>query len=67
MLLSVSAGAYVLIFLVPWSQDMFLLDVSDTQKLMVGAISAAVGIVCVEVVARVLAARAAPGQLPTGD
>ena len=67
VLLSVSAGAYVLIFLVPWSQDMFLLDVSDTQKLMVGAISAAVGIVCVEVVARVLAARAAPGQLPTGD
>ena len=67
VLLSVSAGAYVLIFLVPWSQDMFLLDVSDTQKLMVGAISAAVGIVCVEVVARVLAARAAPGQQSTGD
>ena len=62
LLLSVSAGAYVLIFLIPWSQDMFLLDVSDPQKLMVGAISAAVGIVLVEVVQRVLAARAVPGR-----
>ena len=66
VLLAVSAGAYVLIFLVPWSQDMFLLDVSDPQKLAVGAVSAAVGICCVEVVQRVLAARAAPGpQVPT--
>ncbi len=67
LLLSVSAGAYVLIFLIPWSQDMFLLDVSDPQKLMVGAISAAVGIVCVEVVQRILEARAAPGRQAAAD
>ncbi|MFZ2242080.1 MAG: HAD-IC family P-type ATPase, partial [Gordonia amarae] len=67
VLLSVSAGAYVLIFLIPWSQDTFLLDVSDPQKLMVGAISAVVGIVCVEVVQRILEARAAPGRQAAAD
>ena len=45
VLLSVSAGAYVLrSSWSPWSQDMFC-SASTTRKLMVGAISAAVGIV----------------------
>ncbi|MFT4397499.1 HAD-IC family P-type ATPase [Gordonia lacunae] len=53
VLLAVSAGAYVLIFAWPFTQDLFRLDSSNWGMNSVALISAAIGIVCVEVVSRV--------------
>ncbi|MFW0795775.1 HAD-IC family P-type ATPase [Gordonia sp. CPCC 205515] len=61
-LLAVSVGAYVIIFAWPWTQHMFKLDSSNAQMMSVAFISAAVGIVGVEIVSRVLAARAPAPQ-----
>ncbi|MGC5255275.1 HAD-IC family P-type ATPase [Gordonia sp. DT218] len=54
ILLGVSVGAYVLIFLWPWTQDLFKLDTSNAQMMSVAAVSAAVGIAAVEVVSRMV-------------
>ncbi len=52
LLLAVSAGAYVLIFSWPFTQDLFELDSSNWTMNSVAFVSAAVGIVLVEVVSR---------------
>ncbi|MEP9413360.1 HAD-IC family P-type ATPase [Gordonia sp. VNQ95] len=54
LLLAVSVGAYVIIFAWPWTQTMFKLDSSNWQMNSVAFIAAAVGIVCVEIVSRVM-------------
>ncbi|WAC54377.1 HAD-IC family P-type ATPase [Gordonia sp. SL306] len=54
ILIAVSVGAYVVIFLWPWTQDLFKLDTSNTQMMSVAAVSAALGIVAVEVVSRMV-------------
>jgi len=54
LLLAVSAGAYVLIFAWPFTQDLFHLDSSNWTMNSVALISAVVGIVCVEAVSRVV-------------
>ncbi|MEO9327129.1 HAD-IC family P-type ATPase [Gordonia aurantiaca] len=52
LLLAVSAGAYVLIFAWPFTQDLFELDSSNWAMNSVALVSAAIGIVLVEVVSR---------------
>ncbi|WP_439031993.1 HAD-IC family P-type ATPase [Gordonia terrae] len=54
ILLVGSAGAYVLIFAWPFTQDLFRLDSSNWHMNSVALVSAAVGIVCVEIVSRVV-------------
>ncbi|WP_238421176.1 HAD-IC family P-type ATPase [Gordonia sp. 'Campus'] len=54
ILLTCSAGAYVLIFAWPFTQDLFRLDSSNWHMNSVALVSAAIGIVCVEVVSRVV-------------
>ncbi|MCZ4651888.1 HAD-IC family P-type ATPase [Gordonia amicalis] len=54
VLLGVSAGAYVLIFAWPFTQDLFRLDSSNATMNSVALVSAAIGIVCVEAVSRVV-------------
>ncbi|WP_026918785.1 HAD-IC family P-type ATPase [Gordonia shandongensis] len=54
VLLVVSALAYVAIFTVPFSQDLFHLDSSNGRMMAIAAVCAAVGIVAVEVSSRVL-------------
>ncbi|MCM3895651.1 HAD-IC family P-type ATPase [Gordonia sputi] len=53
LLIAVSAGAYVLIFSWPFTQHMFKLDSSNWQMNSVAFVSAAVGIVAVEIMSRV--------------
>ena len=53
LLIAVSAGAYVLIFSWPFTQHMFKLDSSNWQMNSVAFISAAVGIVAVEIMSRI--------------
>ncbi|GAC68260.1 putative cation-transporting ATPase [Gordonia soli NBRC 108243] len=66
VLIAVSALAYVIIFAWPWTQELFKLDSTNWQKTSVALISAAVGIVAVELVSRIVprvaAARQAPGS-----
>ncbi|MCK8614361.1 HAD-IC family P-type ATPase [Gordonia sp. C13] len=54
LLLAVSAGAYVLIFAWPFTQDLFHLDSSNWTMNSVALTSAAVGIVLVEAVSRIV-------------
>ncbi|SDU58249.1 HAD-IC family P-type ATPase [Gordonia westfalica] len=54
ILLAVSAGAYVLIFAWPFTQDLFHLDSSNWTMNSVALTSAAVGIVLVEAVSRIV-------------
>ncbi|MGB6247156.1 HAD-IC family P-type ATPase [Gordonia sp. (in: high G+C Gram-positive bacteria)] len=54
VLLAVSAGMYVLIFLLPLSQRLFHLDSSNGAMMSVAAVCAIVGIVAVEISTRVL-------------
>ncbi|MHC3002233.1 HAD-IC family P-type ATPase [Gordonia metallireducens] len=54
LLLAVSAGAYVLIFAWPFTQDLFHLDSSNWTMNSVALTSAAVGIVFVEAVSRIV-------------
>ena len=51
--IAASAGAYVLIFSWPFTQHMFKLDSSNWQMNSVAFISAAVGIVAVEIMSRI--------------
>lgn len=53
LLIAASAGAYVLIFSWPFTQHMFKLDSSNWQMNSVAFISAAVGIVAVEIMSRI--------------
>lgn len=55
LLIGVSALAYVVIFTLPWTQELFKLDSSNTGMITVALISAAVGIVAVELVSRFVA------------
>ncbi|MFM9377553.1 HAD-IC family P-type ATPase [Gordonia sp. VNK21] len=57
ILVSVAALAYVGIFTLPLTQDLFKLDSSNGSMMATGAVCAAVGIVCVEVSSRILKAR----------
>lgn len=54
VLLGASAGAYVLIFALPFTQRLFELDSSNWQKNAVALTSAACGIVAVEIASRVI-------------
>ncbi|NDK90844.1 HAD-IC family P-type ATPase [Gordonia desulfuricans] len=54
VLMVISVLAYVIIFSWPWTQEMFKLDSSNWQMNSVAFIAAAIGIVCVEIVSRVL-------------
>jgi cation-transporting ATPase E len=54
LLLVVSAGAYMLIFGWPFTQDLFHLDSSNWTMNSVALTSAAVGIVLVEAVSRIV-------------
>ncbi|WP_223205300.1 HAD-IC family P-type ATPase [Gordonia jinghuaiqii] len=54
ILIAVSAGAYVLIFAWPFTQDLFRLDSSNWEMNSVALIAAAVGIALVEAVSRVV-------------
>lgn len=58
LLLAVSAGSYVLIFLLPLTQHWFKLDSSNLWMMSVGAIAAAIGMVGVEIVEQILTYRA---------
>ena len=52
LLLAGSALAYVFIFSVPWTQELFKLDPTDWAKTSVAVIASAIGIVLVEVLWR---------------
>ena len=52
VLLSVSVLMYVLIFSLPFTQEMFKLDPTDWGKTTIGLVTAAVGIVAVEILWR---------------
>ncbi|MGW0039986.1 HAD-IC family P-type ATPase [Gordonia sp. NPDC003376] len=54
LLMVISVLAYVIIFAWPWTQHMFKLDSSNWQMNSVAFVAAAIGIVCVEIVSRVL-------------
>ncbi|MFW0785388.1 HAD-IC family P-type ATPase [Gordonia sp. CPCC 206044] len=54
LLIAVSVLAYVVIFTWSWTQDLFKLDSSNLQMISVALISAAVGIVAVEIASRVI-------------
>lgn len=62
ILLAVSVGAYVIIFTWTWTQHMFKLDSSNAHMMTVAFVCAAVGIVGIEIVSRILAARAPTPQ-----
>ncbi|WP_448222728.1 HAD-IC family P-type ATPase [Gordonia iterans] len=57
VLVGVSFLAYVLIFLWPFTADLFELDVWNGRNMTIAAICAAAGILCVEVSSRILGAR----------
>ncbi len=54
LLIGVSVAAYIIIFAWPWTQEMFKLDSTNWQMNSVALISAAVGIVAVEIGSRIV-------------